>query len=97
MADGGFRASDPVLVPQPLPYPARGVALLAPVAGILVDSALDDRPVIVKHPVLVLFDGHLRRAVPLAELLVVGRSRHTHFSGDSSDGLALPLRSRRIE
>lgn len=65
----------------------------SPNAG-LVNAMLDDAAATLKegeHPSLTTTGLPLSLArMPLAELLVDGRSRHAHFSGDSRDGLALP-------
>lgn len=99
VANGRLAARHAVLVAEALPYPARGVALLAPLPRVLVEPGGDHAPVGVEHPVAPPAHRDRRREVGLLELGVDGVSRQARFPGDRGYRVAplphLPYRMNR--
>ncbi len=89
MPDGRFAALDAVLVAKALPYAAGGVALFAPVRGVLVEPRLYDPAVPVERLGLAPLHGHPRRQVRDRELRVHRVARDARLAGDFRYGLAV--------
>ena len=79
-----------VLVAQPLPYPGRGVTLLAPAVAVLGQPSLDQGRVRVDHRTASFPDGRLLGQVVHPEVLAHRGTAHVLLARYRRHGFAVP-------
>ena len=79
-----------VLVAQPLPYPGRGVTLLAPIAAVLGQPLLDQGQVRIDHRTAPFPDGRLLGPVVHPEVLAHRGLAHVLLARYRRYGFAVP-------